>query len=278
VDAACRDVEAVFHTAAVPGVWGPWELFYETNTLGTENVIAACRNRGVVRLIHTSSPSVVYDGRPHEGATESLPYPSRFSCHYPHSKALAEQAVLAANGQNGLATVALRPHLIWGPRDNHLLPRLIHRATTGKLRRVGDGQNRISMSYVENAALAHLQVCDRLTIASPCAGKAYFVNEQEPVYLWYWVNELLERAQLPPVRHSIPYALAWTAGALLEGASWLGRRDEEPRMTRFLASQLATSHWYRTDAAQRDFGFHCEVSFDEAMNRTTPDLKRWAAT
>jgi nucleoside-diphosphate-sugar epimerase len=278
VERACAGVEAVFHTAAVAGVWGAWSLFYETNTLGTEHVIAACQKRGVAKLIHTSSPSVVYDGRPHHGADESLPYASRFACHYPHSKALAEQAVLRANGRHRLATVALRPHLIWGPRDNHLLPRLIQRAKSGRLRRVGDGLNRISMSYVENAARAHVLAHDRLDIASPCAGKPYFINEASPVSLWGWVDELLGRAGLPPVRRSIPYAAAWAAGAVLECGGWLVRRRQEPMMTRFLASQLATSHWYRTDAAQRDFGYRCEVTYDEAMGRTASDLRRWAAT
>jgi 2-alkyl-3-oxoalkanoate reductase len=158
VRAACRDAEVVFHTAAVPGVWGPWETYYGINTVGTRNVIAACKAAGVPALVYTSSPSVIFDGEPHENVDESYPYPdeSSYLCHYPHSKALAERDVLAANG-DGLATVALRPHLIWGPRDNHLVPRLIGRARSGRLRRVGDGSNLISMTYVENAAAAHVQ-------------------------------------------------------------------------------------------------------------------------
>ncbi len=105
VSAACADCDVVFHTAAIPGVWGAWSMFYETNTLGTENVIAGCRQHGVGRLVFTSSPSVVFDGSEHRGADESLPYPDHYLCHYPHTKALAERAVLAANGCEGLATV-----------------------------------------------------------------------------------------------------------------------------------------------------------------------------
>jgi nucleoside-diphosphate-sugar epimerase len=277
VSGACEGMDAVFHTAAVPGVWGPWSLYFETNTRGTENVIAGCRRHGVSKLIATSSPSVVYDGRPHRGADESLPYPTRFQCHYPHTKALAEQAVLAANGTSGLSTVALRPHLIWGPRDNHLLPRLIRRAKSGRLRRVGDGRNLISMAYVENIAAAHLQACDALGPSSACAGKAYFINEPDPVPLWDWVDELLSRAGLPPLRRSVPFPVAYAAGALLELGSWALRRAQEPLMTRFLASQLASSHWYRIDAAVRDFGYRPEVEIAEALTRTTPDLRRWAA-
>ena len=163
VSSACQGVDAVFHVAAVPGVWGSWNHFYEINTLGTQHVIAACQHHGVRRLIYTSSPSVVYDGQPHVEADESLPYPETYLCHYPHSKALAERAVLESNGSQGLLTASLRPHLIWGPRDNHLIPRLIQRAQSGRLRQVGNGENVISMAYVENVAAAHLQAGDALT-------------------------------------------------------------------------------------------------------------------
>jgi nucleoside-diphosphate-sugar epimerase len=171
VSRACAGVDAVFHVAAVSGIWGPWEHYHGINTVGTENLLAGCRANQVPRLIYTSSPSVIYDGRDHRNANESLNYPAQYLCHYPHSKALAERAVLAANGAEGLATVALRPHLIWGPRDNHLIPRIVARARSGKLRRVGRGDNLISMSYVENAAHAHLLAADRLAPHSPVAGQ-----------------------------------------------------------------------------------------------------------
>ncbi len=273
---ACRGVDTVFHTAAVPGIWGPWSLYYETNTVGTRNVIAACVASGVSRLVYTSSPSVVYDGRPHEGADESLPYPARFSAHYPKSKALAEQAVLAANGRSGLKTIALRPHLIWGPRDNHLLPRLVQRAKKGRLRRVGDGTNLVSMSYVENTAHAHLLAARALAEGRPCDGKAYFINEPEPVRLWEWVDQLLGAAGLRAVKKSVPAPVAWAVGAVLEVAAKVTRSCDEPIMSRFLASQLSSSHWYRVDAARRDFGYEPLVTADEGLRRTTPDLKRWA--
>ena len=267
VAAACEGMDVVFHAAALPGIWGPWKLFHGINTLGTSNVIEGCRRHGVGRLLFTSSPSVVYDGHDHLGADESLPYATNFLCHYPRSKALAEQAVLAANGVEGLATCALRPHLVWGPRDTQLIPRLIERAKHGQLRRVGDGKNLISMVYVENAARAHLQAADALTLTSPVAGQAYFINEPEPVNLWDWVNTLLSRAGLPPVTQSISAGAASAIGAVFEGVYGLLRINSEPRMTRFLASQLSRSHWYRVEKAQRDFGFESLVSVDEGLRR-----------
>jgi nucleoside-diphosphate-sugar epimerase len=275
---ACGGINTVFHAAAVAGIWGPWKLFYETNTLGTLNVLDACRKQGVLKLVYTSSPSVVYDGADHLGIDETRPYPTGYLCHYPHTKALAEQAVLAANGQSGLCTVALRPHLIWGSRDSQLIPRLIERARSGRLRRVGDGTNRISMSYVENAAAAHLQVADTLSPASPAAGKAYFINESEPVNLWQWINELLSLAGIAPIRKAIPAGAAYAVGAACEAVYRVLRLRSEPPMTRFLAQQLSGSHYYDIGRAQRDFGYHPIVSVEEGMRRLEPELKRLGAT
>jgi nucleoside-diphosphate-sugar epimerase len=273
---ACAGIEVVFHVAAVSGIWGRWEHYHGINTIGTENVIAACRAQNVPRLVYTSSPSVIYDGRDHRDADESLPYPADYLCHYPHSKALAEQAVLAANG-GGLATAALRPHLIWGPRDNHLVPRIVARAKAGKLRQVGRGDNLISMSYVENSAHAHLLAADRLVPGSPVPGQAYFINEPEPVNLWDWINRLLGLAGLPPVTKSISPRAAYAAGALLEKVYALMHIAGEPPMTRFLAQQLSGTHSYDIGKSARDFGYQPIVSVPEGLRRLEPELKRLAA-
>ena len=279
VATACAGIDTVYHTAAVSGIWGAWDYYHEINPLGTRNVVAACRQAEVRRLVYTSSPSVVYDGRNHCGANESLPYPARYLCPYPETKALAEQAVLSVNGIDGLVTCALRPHLIWGPRDNHLIPRLITRAKAGQLRRVGDGQNLISMSYVENAAAAHVQAADRLNPDAPeaaPAGRAYFINEPEPVNLWGWINELLTLAGMPAVRRGVPENLAYAAGGALEFVySSLGWQTE-PRMTRFLAQQLGGSHYYDISNAKRDFGYQPVVSVEEGLKRLRPELQRLA--
>lgn len=277
VERACAGIDTVYHTAAVSGIWGPWDYFYSINTQGTLNVIESCKTQGVTRLVYTSSPSVVYDGSAHENATEALPYSEHFLCHYPHSKMLAERAVLAANGEAGLATVALRPHLIWGPRDNHLIPRLIQRARSGRLRQVGEGTNLISMSYVENAAAAHLQAAARLFPDAPAGGQAYFINEPEPVLMWEWINQLLAEAGLPPVKKKISTKAAKRIGSVLELIYRVLHLPGEPPMTRFLASQLSSSHYYDVSRARHDFGYLPPVSFEEAMRRMKPELQRLAA-
>jgi nucleoside-diphosphate-sugar epimerase len=266
-------MDVVFHNAGLAGLWGPWETYHGINTLGTQHVIAGCRRHGVGRLVYTSSPSVTFDGHHQCGIDESAPYPTRWLCHYPHSKALAEQAVLAAAGAD-LAACALRPHLIWGPRDTHLIPQLVARAKSGKLRRVGAGKNLIDMIYAENAAEAHLQAADALAPGSPPSGRAYFLSQGEPVNCWEWINEILSVAGVPPIMRSVPFLAAWAIGAALEARHAALRLSGEPRMTRFLAAQLAKHHYYDISAARRDFGYAPRVSKADGMAR----LAEWFET
>lgn len=270
VGAACRGIDAVFHIAALPGIWGSWNTYHSVNTVGTQSVIEGCRAAGVSRLIYTSSPSVVFDGSDHLNADESLRYPAKFMCHYAHSKALAEQAVLQANHDGSLRTISLRPHLIWGPRDNHLIPRLLQRARSGRLRRVGDGRNVVSVSYVENAAAAHVQAEESLRNSGKAAGQAYFINEPEPVNLWDWIDELLALIELPPIRKSVPAGAARRIGLLME-LLWK-MLPGEPPMTRFVAAQLAGSHSYSVQAAIRDFGYTPVCTMAEGMQRLQAEL------
>ncbi|MFO7905274.1 MAG: NAD-dependent epimerase/dehydratase family protein [Planctomycetota bacterium] len=271
---ALEGIDTVFHTAAVAGIWGSWDHFHSINTRGTENILAGCLDQGVERLIFTSSPSVTFDGGDQNGVDESAPYPARWLCHYPHSKALAEQAVLAADGQGRLRTCALRPHLIWGPRDPHLVPRLLDRARRGRLMQIGDGTNLIDMVYIENAALAHLQAADHLSADSPVRGRAYFISQGEPVNCWQWINQLLALAELPPLEKNISRATAWRVGAVMELVYGLLRLKREPPMTRFLAAQLSTSHYFDMSRARRDFGYDPPISTAEGMRRLGAALKQ----
>ncbi|WP_428308327.1 NAD-dependent epimerase/dehydratase family protein [Lacipirellula sp.] len=268
---ACQGVDVVYHVAALPGIAMKWAPYERANIRGTEHVLAACREQGVARLVYTSSPSVTFAGVDQCGVDEQAPYDFEWMiahrAHYSRSKAIAEQAVLAAN-DGRLRTCALRPHLIWGPRDNHLIPRLIARARAGRLRRVGDGKNRVDTIYVENAAVAHLQAADALLDASsPVAGKAYFLSQNEPVNCWDWIDEILALVDVPPVRKTISRQNAERAGLVLENVYRLLSLSGEPPMTRFLAAQLATSHWFALSAARRDFGYAPAISTSKGMRR-----------
>ncbi len=263
---ACQGIDVVFHTAALAGVWGSWKTYFEINAQGTQNVIDGCHRHHVGHLVYTSSPSVTFAGGDQQGVDESAPYPRKFLANYPRSKAIAEQKILAANDEN-LRTCALRPHLIWGPDDPHLIPRLIERARRGRLRRIGDGQNLIDICYVDNGAEAHCLAADDLFAQGRSAGKAYFISQGEPVRCWDWIDEVLEMAGEPPLERSISYRAAYAIGAVLEGVYWGLRRGDEPPMTRFVAAQLATSHFFDITAAKRDFAYTPTVSTDEGMDR-----------
>jgi nucleoside-diphosphate-sugar epimerase len=267
VDRAVNGCDIVFHTAAKAGVWGRYADYFNTNVIGTENVILACKKHGIRKLVYTSTPSVIHSGHDIEGGNESLPYSRRFEAYYPATKALAEQAVLAANGPE-MATVSLRPHLIWGPSDPHLIPRLLARARSGKLRRIGSRPVKVDATYIDNAAEAHLLAGDKLEIGQPPAGKAYFISNGEPVELWPFIDRILAAASLPPVARSVAAWKAHLAGGMLEWVYWLLRLPGEPPMTRFVAHQLSTSHWYDISAAKRDLGYEPKVSIEEGLQRT----------
>lgn len=264
VDEACAGKDIVFHVAAKPGVWGPYRDYYRTNFTGTVNVIAACRKHKVPFLVYTSSPSVVFDGKDMAGADESAPYPARHRSHYAATKAMAEKRVRDA-ADDALATICLRPHLIWGPQDNHLTPRIIARAR--RLRRVGDGKNRVDTVYIDNAAEAHLLAADRLANDRSLSGRVYFISQDDPVALWDMVNWILAAAGRPPVRKSIGTRGAWIAGAVLEALWKVFFLPGEPPMTRFVAEELSTSHWFDISAAKKDLGYAPAVTIGQGLER-----------
>jgi len=271
--AAAQDCDIIFHVAAKAGIWGSYSEYFRANVTGTEAVIAACRANGITRLVATGSPSVVFDGRDIEGGDESLPYPDHYEAHYPQTKMLAERTVLQANSV-ALATVSLRPHLIWGPGDNHLVPRIIQKARAGRLKRIGTRPCLADTVYIDNAAKAHLLAADRLHPGSPVAGKAYFITNDEPVPLWEMVDRILAAGGLPPVRGEISPQLARLIGIGCEKVWGLLRLSGEPPMTRFVANELSTAHWFDITAAKRDLGYCPEVSLEEGLKR----LGEWLPT
>lgn len=281
VGTAAQGCDAIFHNAAKAGAWGSYASYHDANVIGTQHVIEACVVNNVGKLVYTSTPSVTHRAtHPVEGGSaESVPYGEDLKAPYAATKQIAEKMVLAANGGallNGaqLATIALRPRLIWGPGDNQLLPRIVERAQAGRLALVGNGNNLVDSTYIDNAAQAHVDAFDHLAIGSACAGRAYFISNGEPWPMKKLLNALLRAAGAPEVHRHIPFRLAYAAGAMLETAWPLLRLQGEPPMTRFLAEQLATTHWYSMAPAQRDFGYVPKVSMDAGLQRVAD---AWAA-
>ncbi|MCA9000863.1 MAG: NAD-dependent epimerase/dehydratase family protein [Planctomycetes bacterium] len=273
LDAALQHVDCVIHCAAKAGVSGKREPYLRANHQGTVNLLAAAKGAGVTRFVHTSSPSVCFDGKDHVRAGNDLPHAARFLAPYPESKSLAEKAVLAAHDGGAFHACALRPHLIFGPGDPHLLPKLLDRARRGKLIQVGPGTNEVSLTFVENAALAHVLAAERLEPGAAIGGKAYFLSQTEPVNLWDWIRTVLQALDMPPVRRRISLGFAYRLGAFFEGLYALTRKSGDPPMSRFIAQQLATSHSYDMTQLARDLGYTERVSLAEATDRAVADLR-----
>ncbi len=267
IDAAARGCDIIFHVAAKAGVWGDYDEYYQANVIATQNVIKACENNHIPYLVYTSTPSVVFDGTDEAGIDETTPYAKTFFNAYQKTKAEAEQIILKANNSD-LKTVALRPHLIWGPGDRHLAPRLIERAKAGRLRLVGSKDNKVDSCYIDNAVQAHLLAADCLqSVDSICAGKAYFISNDEPLTMTNLINKILAAAELPSVTKTLNANTAYYIGVIFECIYRLFNIKQEPLMTRFVARQLSTSHWFDLSAAKHDLAYQPAISIDEGMKR-----------
>jgi nucleoside-diphosphate-sugar epimerase len=273
VKRAAAGVDGVIHVAAKVGMGVDRRPFYRTNVDGTRNVIEACGFHRIQRLVYTSTPSVIFDATPHGGVDETRPYPARFYAPYPETKARAEREVLAADGDR-LRTCAIRPHLIWGPRDPHLIPGVVEAIRRGRMRIVGDGTNVVDTVYVENAADAHIAALDRLIPGSPVCGQAYFISQGAPVNLWAFLDTVMERIGEPKPSGRVSLRAAYGAGAILEKLWWILGREEDPPMTRFVAMNLAYDHWFVIDKAKRDLGYTVAVSTEEGLDRLAVEWKK----
>jgi nucleoside-diphosphate-sugar epimerase len=270
---AAKGCTGIIHTAAKAGIWGPRSEYYAINVTGTENVLAACAAHGISPLVYTSSPSVAYSPTGHvENIDEHEPYPDHYLANYPETKAIAEKKVLGEPNKN-LSAAAIRPHLIWGPGDPHLLPRVILRAASGKLKILGDGHNLVDMTYIDNAIEAHIKAFEFLRQSKPPVRKVYFVSDDAPVEIWQWLNSLLAKLNISPVTKNIPFKKAYIAAGIIE-AVFKFLPLAEPPITRFAVGQLAYSHYFNISAAKNELGYKPVISHDKALSRTIEWLQR----
>ena len=270
---ACRGCDTVFHVAAKVGMWGRYSDFYDTNVNGTANLLDAAKAAGVSRFIFTSSPSVVFAGGDVKGWDETASYPADFDSYYAETKALSEQLALRANSPQ-LATISLRPHLVWGPGHDHMISRIVSQGKAGKLRRIGGFNKLIDTTYIDDAARAHWLAAENLSPTAACAGKAYFISQGDPRPNWDIINMILTAAGTGPVTKTVPYGLAYAAAAAMETAWRLARVKNEPPLTRFVLQQLTTAHWFNISAARRDLGYAPGITIEQGMK----NLAAWFKT
>lgn len=263
----CQGASAVFHVAAKVEMWGPYREFFNVNVVGTRNVIDACRYAQVHKLIFTSSPSVIADGTDLCGVNEDYPYPKRYHAYYPQTKAQAEREVLAASDSR-LWTVALRPHLIWGPGDTNLIPTVLRKAQAGKLVQIGNGENLVDTTYIDDCVAAHLCAERALEHEPRVRGQPFFISQGEPIPLWWWVNQVLQRNGLPPIHRRVAFRTAYRVAAVCELIARAMPGVREPLLTRFLVSEMATAHFFDISRARELLGYRPSVSVAEGLERT----------
>jgi len=270
VTSALKKIEVVFHVASLVGMHGDYNQYFQTNVIGTENIVKACIKNGVSKLIYTSSPSVVFGKDDLCNVDETQNYPKKFLTHYAKTKSLAEQIIKKANSKK-LLTVSLRPHLIFGPDDPHLIPRLIQSANSGKLRQIGDGQNLVDIIYIDNAVDAHIQALENLSKNSKLAGNVYFIGQERPVNLWNFINKILENNGISKIENKISCKEAYFIGFILEKVFSILKK--EPPMTRFIALQFSKSHYFSHKNARDDFGYIPKINIEDAIKRTSNSFK-----
>ncbi|MBW2190262.1 MAG: NAD(P)H steroid dehydrogenase [Deltaproteobacteria bacterium] len=281
---ACRGVDTIIHNASIVHTkQNKQDVVWGVNLGGTENMLEAAQQQSVPRFVYISSGSVVYEGKDIENGDESLPYSSVSQAPYADSKIAAEKLVLAENGKGGLATCALRPHVIFGPGDNRFMPALLAKGRNGQLRfQVGRGIWLSDYTYVSNLTDAVLLADEALAkdgLNSVAAGQAYFITNGEPMPFWDFIRKVAARLGFPPIKYRAPKSLVYVIAAVVEGIDTLkgGTLNAEDGLTRFAIRYMCTHHYFSIEKARRELGYNPSVTVDEGIELTCQHLEATGA-
>jgi nucleoside-diphosphate-sugar epimerase len=264
LDQALKGQDICFHIASKVAMWGHWQDFHNINVVGTQNLVKACKRQHVSRFIYTSTPSVVFQSSSIHG-DESLPYAKNSYSLYAKSKIQAESFVLSQKS-NDFHVTSLRPHMIFGPGDQNIIPGLLKAADQKRLKIIGSGDNLVDVTYVTNVVDAHLCAFSKIVEAPhTISGEAFFIG-QGPVKLWDFINDVLVLYDKRPIKKKVPFSVAFSVGALFElFYKILGIFNHDPQMTRFVALQLSKDHYYNHDKAKRLLGWQPKVTLQQAL-------------
>ncbi len=250
VDASVAGNDCVFHLAAKAGVWGAYDEYYAPNVLGTENVINSCLKHKVPKLIYTSTPSIVTYKKPIRNGDEDLKMPTAYYNNYQRTKKIAERKVLEANS-DAFQTVSIRPQAIWGIGDTHIFPRILKKLKKGKLKIIGTGHTKTSISFVKNVAWAHFLASK----AAHIGGNAYFINDEKEVDLWGWIDECAQSIHCKLPQKKISKKLAFSIATMLELCYKIAHISSDPPFTRYTVSKVSTDYYFSISKAKKDFGY-----------------------
>jgi 2-alkyl-3-oxoalkanoate reductase len=266
LEPALRGVTSVYHVGGQVGHHGERDTYFRVNVDGTSALLHAAHRAGVRRFVHTSTPSVIADGTDHFGVDESHPVPTTHASPYPASKAAAERLVMAAH-RDEFRTVVLRPHLVWGPGASQWVRGFLHRAERGAGLRIGDGSNRVGMTFLDDCVAAHLTAMQALAADARVGGAAYFVHGGEPVRLWDWVDALCRACELAPPTRRIPASLARGIGSACDLLVRARLTSRALPLSRYLVDELTTEHYSDISRARERLGYIPRISIADGISR-----------
>lgn len=253
-------IDGIFHTAAKVGMWGDRDEFHKTNVEGTRRLLDLAVESGIDRFVYTSSPSVIANGRDLENVDERVPYPDNYLAYYPETKSIAERMVLR---ETRLKTIALRPHLIFGPGDTNLIPTILEKGA--KLKRIGKKENLADFTYIDDCVSAHVLAMEALIKNPNSRNRVYFISQGEPYPLWRFVEKILQSKGLSLSSRVVNPRLAYFLATASEFVA--GITKKEPKLTRFLVEEMSTHHYFDISAAKKELGFKPSFSIEEGLKR-----------
>jgi len=268
--AALTGVDVVFHCATPSPLSNNRDLFLKVNYVGTEKIIQVCQEVNVKYMVLTSSASVIYEGNDLKAASEDLPYAKAPMDYYTETKILQEKVVLEADGED-LATVAIRPHGIFGPHDPHLVPTTIKMAKQGKTKfMIGDGNNLVDFTYVENVVHGHILAAEALCAGKPVNGKAYHITNDEPIYFWAFLTKIITGLGYDAPKYHLPFSLIFVLAVILNFICIVIRPlvDIRPTFTPMTVCLAGTHHYYSCERAKKDIGYRPLVSLERGISNT----------
>lgn len=264
VAAAVDEVDAVVHIAAKVSVSGPLAEYEHVNVEGTRLLLEAAQRAGVQRWIQISSPSVAHSGDSIIGAGAQPADPSTARGHYAATKAAGELLALAADSPS-FRVLALRPHLMWGPGDTQLTERIIERARQNRLPLLDGGTALVDTLFTVNAVEA---IIAGLTAVDRVHGEALVLTNGQPRPIGEMIRRIAVAGGAQEPTLDLPSGLAKAAGSLIETFWDADKRGDEPPITRFLAEQMSTAHWFDQRRTREVLQWEPRISLDEGFEQT----------
>ena len=250
--------DCVIHAAARAEDWGKYDWFYQTNVVGTEKLLQVAREAGVKRFIFVGTESALFYGRDLLNVDESAAYALDSPYPYAKTKALAEQAVLRANSRD-FATLSLRPCMVWGPKDQSILPVLLATIDKGNFAWINGGEYPVSTTFVGN-------FCHAVDLALEGAGgEAYFITDNENTSLKEFFEKLLATQGVKAPDKTVPAWLLRTLAFCIEKLYAVFAGDRRPPLTRFAAAILSSARTINIEKARRDLGYEPIYSREQGL-------------